>query len=522
MPKTFATTVSPLPDDPRVMSLSKSVGITRREAFAAVVEVWHWLDKYARNDIVYDTGLDSLDSVSEIEGFGQAMLQAGLVGTVDGGLVLPAELRHSERDGRGGGHASRPTSKGAIRQKRLRDRKRLKVSAPRRATTTPNAEAPRPTHKPRCLGTVEGCSVMLLFSPKTECFFYKLDGAMPADVTGTVTNQENPSFADALMSLHSAMKRKAAKGLDSADKFRPTMEQMVAAAERERDSLKAAAAEAVHREQANQALAEAAAEDQDDVLEVARKRNGSVTGDARNVTPVTGDALRDVSRNAETQSTANGETACDDSQRNAFRDASAPSSSSSFSSSANEERKRNTTTTSEDVAVVREAERLDQFLERLKPPKPAPIPEDPKQQDKYRKMAERFAAALGITVDEVFRLWRTDKPGLRARLEAAGIDPTTGLAINADGAGKPVQARDDIDTTSDTTTDDKPATGIVDAPGDDCRQPDSHEDLSKVDRLEQSCTTLLVPGGLGAEPFWMKTTGDIDNAEPATAVAPGA
>jgi hypothetical protein len=519
MPRTPPTIVAPLPHDPRVLALAKSVGITRREAFAAAAEAWAWMSVMAVDDIVPRTAPDSLDAVvGDIDGFGQAMLQAGLVGTVDGGLVLPAELRERQQhDERGSGDSRRSTSNGAIRQKRHRDRKRLKVPAPKRAATAPTAEAPRPTYKPRTLGMVEGCPVRLLFSRTTDCFFYKLEGAMPKDVTGTVTDPDNPSFADALMALHSAMKRVVGKGLGSADKFNPSMAQVVAAAERERDALRAAAAEAVRREQANQAFAEASAEDQDDVLEVARERNESVTGDARNVTPVTGDALRDVSRNAETSSTPTGETVCDDSQRNAFRDASAPSSSSSSLSSLNEDRKENTTTTNEVAAVLRDAERLDLFLERLKPPKPAPVPDDSdreQRQERRRQMAERFAAALGIKIDEVFQLNQSDKPGLLARLLAAGIDPNTGLPVNAEGAHEPVDARGDIDTTTDTVTDDKPAAGVVVAPDEDDCQRDS-----KVDRLRRSCTTLLAAREQGAEPFWMKTMTDVVNAESAPPVA---
>jgi hypothetical protein len=419
--------------------LAKAVGISRREAFAVAAEVWAWVAVQAVDGVVPQTEPESLDSVADIAGLGKAMLQAGLVGVVNDGLVLPAELRHHERDEQGGGPAGLQRSKDAIRSKRYRDRNRLKVPAPRREKQTPTAEAPRQANQPRRLGEVEGCSVMLLFR-RDGVPFYKLTNASPMEYTGTVADQRNPSFADALMSLHSAMKQKVGRRLGGDAGCSPTMDQLLAAAERERDRLKAAAADDARRAEANRSLAEASADDQEDALEGGDERDENVTRHAPSVTPVTRHDFRHDSRHAETSSTPENETICDDSDRHAFRHADAPSSSSSLcmSSSQEEIHEEETTTTSRARDAAQGIERLEQFLERQKPKPSKPYTKPPSSSDKarqserYQQMAERFADALGIPVDEVIRLWTDDKDGLRARLEAKGIDPNTGNRSQSD------------------------------------------------------------------------------------------
>jgi hypothetical protein len=459
MPRTSPTIVAPLPNDPRVFALAKASGLTTRESFAAAAEVWAWVSVMSVDDIVVNTAPDSLDAVVDIAGFGQAMLGAGLVGTVDGGLVLPAELRHPQRDESAGGDARGSRSNSAERQKRYRDRKRLSVPAPKRASAAAAVDAPGPSvNMPRRLGEVEGYPVMLLFS-RQGVPFYKLAGASPKEWTGTVTDPSSPSYADALAAIHAAMKREGGKGLGGGNTFRPSMQDMVTAAERYRDARASAAVDAARRDEANTALLEASAEGDDEADLGSVERNGSVTGDARYVTPVTGDATGDVWRYAPEQSTASDAKTSGDSQRYGERYASSPSSSNSLSVSGNED-KYNTTTTSSGTTAERDPE--DRILERFCPREDAATVE---KRRKRQQLVERFAAALGDAPDAIDRQWRTEPDVLRTRLESAGIDPNTGLPFNADAPGKPDEARDDIGVTTEPIDQGKPAAGSVDVRG---------------------------------------------------------
>ena len=97
MPKTPPTIIAPLPHDPRVIALAKAVSISRREAFAMAAEAWAWATMQAVDDIVPRTAVETIDGIVDAAGFGQAMLAAGLIGVVNDGLVLPAELGRDRR-----------------------------------------------------------------------------------------------------------------------------------------------------------------------------------------------------------------------------------------------------------------------------------------------------------------------------------------------------------------------------------------------------------------------------------------
>jgi hypothetical protein len=300
--------------------------------------------------------------------------------------------------------------------------------------------------------------------------FYKIYGASPKDFTGTVTDPDNPSLADAFVALLSTMRREGGKGIGNAETFRPTMEQMVAAARREAEQRATAAVDVARREQANTAFAEAAAGDQEDhdqggperdaVTPLSRSERDTVTchasvtlegSESVNGSPFGGTDLGAISEGSK----------CHAPCHNA-----APSSSSSFSS-LNESRKENTTTTSSGTTGQRDQDDilkgfvrddiLDTFVE------PPPSLERVKELERFK----RWADALKTTVDAIEYQFRRDPGFVFTRLTAAGIDPKTGLPFNAEGAGEPVDARHDIDTTTDTMTGNKPAAGSVEAPGDD-------------------------------------------------------
>jgi hypothetical protein len=510
MPKTPPTIVAPLPSSPRVLALAKAVGISKREAFAAAAEAWAWMAVEAVDDIVPQTEPDALDSVVDIAGFGQAMLQTGLVGVVNDGLVLPAELRRQQRDERGNRSTAtaedhedkveRERKQARVRQRRSRRNKALTEPDSKTTSPSPTAEDTRVKWTPRRLGTVDGHDVMLLYSPKTQAWFYCLKGASPKEWTASVADPQNPSFAEALAGLHGTIKREDGKGLGGGDTFRPSLKAVVDAAERYRAERAAAAADAARRDEGNKALAEASVEDQDDIDHEPAERDchAPVTVAERDSVTVT---LLSRSGSVTCPSNSSGGKDLGNVECHAPVTEPAPSSSSSLSLSGSHEDKSKEDTTTTSSVTPRQRDHEDDILDRLVPRK------DPVTEQRERKrldMAERFAAGLGSTVESVLDQWRYNKPTLLARLLAAGIDPNTGHPLRAHH--EPADARDDAGVTTEPIAGHEPAAGSVDAGGDVARREDEDPDrprhgpwetMAALKRLGIQPPTLNVAPGRG-------------------------
>jgi hypothetical protein len=481
MPRTPPTIAAPMPNDPRIFALAKASGLTTREAFACAAECWAWVTVMSVDDIVVNTAPDSLDAVVDVAGFGQAMLEAGLVGTVDGGLVLPAELRRRQSELNSGRAAAaaedhddrkeRERKGSRIRKRRSRANKALTTPASKVTSVTPESEKPKPNKSARKLGEVDGYPVMQVFSARNDCWFYKIVGASPREFTGTVTDQERPSYADALVSLHAAMKREDQKGLGgNGDNFRPSLKAVVAEAERYRAERAAAAVDDARRDEANRAAAEAAAEDHDDIDHEPAKRDchAHVTPEQRDTVTVT-DASRPEGVTCPPNSPGGGDLGNGECHGHVTVTALSSSSSSSSVSAYSGQSSKATTTTTRGVTPA-ERDHEDRILDRLVPRRD---PVTVEQERKRQELAERFAAALNVSVDSVIHQWRTKRDTLLARLLAAGIDPNTGLRVAAEVPAEPAAARNVASATTEPTTDDKPAAGSVDAPDDD-------EDLERL------------------------------------------
>lgn len=466
MPRTIPTTIGPNPTDRRVLQLEQLLNVSRPHAVGVVVMSWAWLHAEQTEGVVPGTP-SMLDIVVDMEGAGQALVDAGLVGVSHDGLVLPLELRRqAERAARSDESPdARRRRKDAERKARSRRNQRLTKPASKKPSTSPTAENTGPKQMPRRLGDVDGYPVMLLFRNGDGCPFYKLAGAEPKEWTGTVTNAENPSYADALASLHAAMRREGSKGLGSCDTFRPSPQAVVAAAERYRDARESSAAAAARRDEGNRALAEASIEDHDDIDHEPAERDVS-----RSCPHVTADTVTcphgcpqsghsPVAASPYERQDLDAKTCpheCPQSGHNA-----APSSSSSSSSvpDGNEEKKNTTTTSSVSDA---KCDHEDRILDRIAP---RMDPQQAKQQERHQLWVERIAEALGTTADAVEYQKRNNPDILLARCKAAGVDPRTGLLVTADASHKPADAREGTLTTSEPTAGDKPATGDVGARG---------------------------------------------------------
>ena len=263
------TITAPLPHDPRVVGLAAALGIARREAFAAAAEAWAWMQTMSSDGVVVNAAPDSLDAVVELEGFGGAMLEARLIGTADGGIVLPSELRQSSPTSRATGSAEDDAERKVlinrererIKKQNQRARKKLEGgSKPRPAGPPPAAAPPQPAAnpllQPLTLGSIAGHPVRLLINRKGQPF-YKLINATP-DLTGTVCNATNPTLKEAALAFAEQRKRQQDTG-DGAEHV-PSLQQLVDEARRLKDAEAAAARE----HDANTAFAEAAAAADDD------------------------------------------------------------------------------------------------------------------------------------------------------------------------------------------------------------------------------------------------------------------
>jgi hypothetical protein len=486
MPKTFTTTVAPSPTDARVLHLEQLLNVSRSQAVGVVVMSWAWMLAEESEGVV-PLPVKILDNVVDIEGAGQALVDAGLVGVEPGGLVLPLGVRQAADRAQRQGESAEDRRLRQQRERASKSRRRRSLTNPSQASgskaSPPTAEAPAASRRPVRLGTVEGRSIMLLYR-RDGVPFYKIYGASPKDFTGTVTDPDNPSLADAFVALLSTMRREGGKGIGNAETFRPTMEQMVAAARREAEQRATAAVDVARREQANTAFAEAAAGGQEDhdqggperdaVTPLSRSERDTVTchasvtlegSESVNGSPFGGTDLGAISEGSKCHAPCH--------------NAAASSSSSSFSS-LNESRKENTTTTSSGTTGQRDQDDIlkgfvrDDILDTFVVPPPSP--ERVKELERFK----RWADALGTTVDAIEYQFRRDPGFVFTRLTAAGINPKTGLPFNAEGAGEPVDARHDIDTTTDTMTGNKPAAGSVEAPGDDIGFRRTTEALNKL------------------------------------------
>lgn len=454
MPRTPPTIVAPLPTDPRVMSLAKSVSLERREAFAAAAEAWAWMSVMAVDDIVVNTAPESLDGLVDVPGFGAAMLQVGLVGVVNDGLVLPAELRHHERGERGGTAAvpaaaadedeqtSRRREQNAAASRRYRKRNRATGSKPK-----PSGE-----QKWRSLGRVAGHEVRVFDGPH-GCYAMVLGATVGMEPFRKLTT------GDKAWSLESVRLVDTLPGL---------LEKWRVVHQKENGRL------------APQPLVPSYADFRDDAERLTELAKLSAA-DARHA-----DGADASSRHADASASSAGPSAgpdadgerksydgigLDASSASADRHADAFSSMSSLSESSSSH---------EEEDKSGEGRRADGIHE---PDQGDAEPDERQKRERWSRLVARFAQALGRDEDTIRSWWRYNRDFLRAELLKRGIDPNTGLIVNAEGAHEPRGARDDIGVTTEPIDQDKPAASSVGARGGDefaCAAEDIRRGLQQL------------------------------------------
>jgi len=440
MPKTPPTIVAPLPHDPRVMTLAKTASITRREAFAAAAEAWAWMSVQAVDDIVPQTAPDSLDSVVDIADFGQAMLEAGLVGVVNDGLVLPAELRHHKRDERGGGAAAGDAPSDSRR-------KALNAEAARRyrrKTKVTGSKAKPSGNAWRSLGYVAGHEVRVFDGP--HGFYALLLGATVGGETYKLTagnkswSLDTVTLADAVPGLvekWKAVHQQEGKGFVPKP-LEPTYADLRDDADKVVSLTKLNRSAAAHEAPGGVRHA-----DDDDASSRHADASSSVI-------------IPSSSPDADGEQKSHDDNGISASSPSSSRHDDALSSMSvCLTSSSNEE----------DIGSSQHEE--------------GKADADPKR-EKYNLLVRRFAHALGQDHETIRKWWRHNRDFLLLKLKQAGIDPYTGFPANAEAHHEPADARKGIGTTTEPTADDKPTTGIVEAPGDDIGFRETSEALNRL------------------------------------------
>lgn len=466
MPRTPPTIVAPLPRDPRVMVMAKMLNVNRAAAYTAVADVWAMLAADAEGDIVKGWTLEMLDAVVEIEmaGCGTAMLHAGLVGVVDDGLVLPAELRHQQRDERGGAAAA---DQGDDKRTQLRREQNRQASRRYRKTNRVTGSKAKPSGNAwRSLGYVAGHEVRV---------FDGQYGVYAMVLGATIGGQQYKKLTvgDKSWSLDTVA---------LADALPVLVEKWKAVDTQERKSF------------VSKPLEPAYADFRDDAERLTMLAKLAAEGDRH------ADAADASSRHADASATVSKTSADEiaDGERKSIEgsdlDASSPSAN------------RHADGVSSMSCLSKSSSHEEEDMSREGKAAAEGIDDDANDRhQKYTQLLRRFSQALGQDQETIRSWWKYNRDFLRLKLEQAGINPTTGLRFDADAASKPADARHDISVTTEPIAGDKPAAGIVDARDD--AEPE-HDKLTPPERKRMSSDTLEAATTFGAAVL-LKSPADI-------------
>jgi hypothetical protein len=438
------------------MLLATTLNVSRAAALTAVLDCWAWLDVHAADGMVKGVTLEVLDTLVEIgtAGFGQAMLQAGLVGTIDGALVLPAELRQRQHVGERvapaaaadehGSHQRR-REQNAASARRYRKKNRLTKPSPKQSGQNTWRTLGRVAgHEVRAYDGQYGCYAMVLGATVGGQQFRKLTAGDKAWSLASVTLTDAlPVLVAKWRDVHTKEKGRQAPLplVPSYVDFRDDAERLTALAKLQADAAR-------HADGAD-----------------ASSRHADASA---------------ASAGPSAQPDADGERkSCDDKgldASSASADRHADALSSKFcpfkSSSSNEE---------EDMSGEGRKAAGDDGPDQGDA-EPAGMAEWDQERWRKRALAEKFSVHLGEDVETILHRWRWNHHLLRSQLELAGIDPNTGTAVNAEAPGVPAVARAATITTTEPHKDAKPAAGSVvgsDGPEFDCTAQELRQALQQ-------------------------------------------
>lgn len=472
MPRTPPTIVAPVPRDPRVMVMAKTLNVSRADAYTAVADVWALLAADAEGDIVKGWTLEMLDAVVEkkMKGCARVMHQAGLVGVVDDGLVLPAELRHQYRAERGEPAAAAVERDGDGRDNRRKEQNRAASRKYRRKNRVTGSQAKSSGDKKwRSLGRVAGHEVRV-FDGAYGCYAMMLGATVGGEPYRKVTtgdkswSLESVRLADTLPGLLEKWKVVHQKEngrlvplplVPSYVDFRDDAERLTALA-------KYQAAEA----------------------DAARHADGA-DASSRHADASAASAGPSADPNADGERKSCDDKGLDASSASADRHADAFSSMSALSKSSSSIEEEDMSGEGGKAAGDDGPDQGDA--------EPAGIAAWDQNRRRQRALAEKFSIHLGEDVETILQRWKWNPRPLRLQLEAAGIDPNTGDAINAEAPHEPAGATTGIQGTMEPTARHEPAGANVCGPGAqefDCDQDDLRQALRRLGISSPAVQTL--------------------------------
>lgn len=100
-----------------VRGIGRALGISRHDAFGRLLQVWFWFNAESETGIIIGGTCSDIDSVAELPGFAQAMVDVGWLKLSDEGIEQPGFHEHrqvSQKELRKRGRAQKSKSKSAL------------------------------------------------------------------------------------------------------------------------------------------------------------------------------------------------------------------------------------------------------------------------------------------------------------------------------------------------------------------------------------------------------------------------
>ena len=86
-----------LPDKPEVHAIANTLNLDPDAVVGKLVRVWQWFDKHTTDGNAYGVTYSLLDRITNVTGFGEAMMLAGWLEQNDKNLTMPKFDRHNSK-----------------------------------------------------------------------------------------------------------------------------------------------------------------------------------------------------------------------------------------------------------------------------------------------------------------------------------------------------------------------------------------------------------------------------------------
>jgi hypothetical protein len=86
-----------LPDKPEVHAIANTLNLDPDAVVGKLIRVWQWFDKHTTDGNAYGVTYSLLDRITNVTGFGEAMMFAGWLEQNDKNLTMPKFDRHNSK-----------------------------------------------------------------------------------------------------------------------------------------------------------------------------------------------------------------------------------------------------------------------------------------------------------------------------------------------------------------------------------------------------------------------------------------